>query len=112
MAPTDRIRESWDYLNRRQDQWDFAQRRTETPTLPTGSDTAAASEHRGEPPSAEKQLAAFSRQLIIILETAPFLPPQVVQAWVGRIKNIDINRPANGLAILRAFRELRHVRAV
>jgi hypothetical protein len=109
MAPTDRIRESWDYLNRRQDQWDFALRRTETPALPVGSDAGCdpetAPEHRGEPPSADEQLAAFSRQLIIILETAPFLPPQVVQAWVGRIKNIDINRPAKGLAILRTLFE-------
>jgi hypothetical protein len=108
MAPTDRIRESWDYLNRRQDQWDFAQRRTETPALPVVShagDPDAASEHHAEPPSADEQLAAFSRQLIVIIETARFLPPNVVQDWVEKIRRIDIHRPVQGLAILRTLFE-------
>lgn len=108
MAPTDRIRESWDYLNRRQDQWDFAQRRSETPALPVGphaSDPEAASEHRGEPPSADEQFAAFSRELMVIVETAPFLPSEVVRMWAGKIGEIDIRRPATGLAILRTLRE-------
>lgn len=108
MAPTDRIRESWEYLNRRQDQWDFAQRRTETPALPVGSHAGvaeAASKHRGEPPSADEQLAAISRELMVIVETAPFVPGEVVRVWVGKIREIDIRRPTTGLATLRTLRE-------
>lgn len=118
----ERRQDSNDYLNRRQERLDFedklARRRDAVydairkndyssaasefdaaPSDSTGIDADYSSflETRDRPQTAYGQFLKHSTRLIIRLESSRFLPANIAQQWVKRIKRLDIFQPSNGL---------------
>jgi hypothetical protein len=124
----DRQRDSDDYLHRRQERLDFEEmlaRRHDAvyeairkkEHLPTASvlggvpsdssgvnlDDLPAFEARNKPQTVYEQWLKHKTRFIIKLESSDFLPANVIQQWIRKIKQLDIFKPSRGLEEIDAL---------